>query len=164
MAAEYPYPSPAHTHPDRPQPPAGEPASTSVYDAHQASALFDAFLQQSSPVPPSPVPTSLTSQDTATRSSTNAVNPSASAAYQSSSLATALDFNVSTTPQRPTESSQVASSRPSAQSPASGHSESREPHLSDPASNKAPVQLAADQSLTAHGKLRERVYLACVQW
>lgn len=148
MAADLP---PTHQQPT-------QPTSTSTYSAQHASSLFDAFLHQSdSPLPP---PTAISGSISKQPSRSAPVLAQSTSAGSSSSLAGALS-----PPEEYPQPSfgnhpQVTSLSPSG--PGTQDEDEQSPF--HPEAKKSKVYPSADQPLTAHGKPRERVYLACVQW
>ena len=137
-------------------------ASTSTYSAQHASSLFDAFLHQSDsgPLPP-PTSSTAVSATVSQQSSPSApVLARSTSVGSSSSLAAALS-----SPEEHSRPSAGNYPEPRYPSPSSADTQDEdEQSPSQPQAKKYKVHVSADQPLTAHGKPRERVYLACVQW
>ena len=159
MAADLP---PSHQ-----QPAPSTSTTSSSYSAQHASSLFDAFLHQSDPALPLPISPSADPGSGSQRPSlsppalAHSVSPSSS-----SSLAAALGSQSSPLPGTPDGHPLPAARNPDSSSPKPSGPDTPEkvgesPSHSDP---KKPQALSTEQPLTAHGKPRERVYLACLQW
>ncbi len=149
-----------------PPPPHQQPAqSTSTYSAQHASSLFDAFLHQSHPALPPPTSPSANSDSLSQQPSPSALSLAQSpSASSSSSLAAALGSHSPSLPGgfegQPLPA--VRSPEPNFSSPSGPDTEGEDGQ--SPSTSEAQKSKIHQQPLTAHGKPRARVYLACLQW
>ncbi|PIL23633.1 transcription factor [Ganoderma sinense ZZ0214-1] len=158
MAADLP---PSHQQPAQ---------STSTYSAQHAASLFDAFLHQSDAALPPSSGSSSPEANPASSSQRSSLSPLALAyspsPSSSSSLAAALGSPSpppGTSERRPLPAARSPPEPKSSGTPGPDTQEDHEQTPSHSEAQKSKAHLSAYQPLTAHGKPRERVYLACLQ-